>query len=133
MIPVQLFDVASPGVVIGMLAGGIVVLILVIFLIALIEGVILTLLGWEEFKKSLVVSTIMNVASGILGGILLVLVPHPSVMGLVIAMILSIVIEGVIMIRFRPNVIRLTLLAVILANLLSYAIVIFPSYFYSQS
>jgi hypothetical protein len=128
----QLFDVATPGIVIGMLTGGIAVLILVILLIALIETVILTLLGWQEFRKSLVVSIIMNLASGIVGGILLVFVPRPTVMGLVIAMILSIIIEAGIMTRFRPNVIRLTLLSVILANILSYAIVIFPAYYYSQ-
>jgi hypothetical protein len=129
----QLFNVATPGVILGMLLGGIAVLILVIFLIAIIETVILTLVGWEEFKKSLVVSVIMNIASGIVGGLLLVLFPQPTISGLGIAMILSILIEGWIMIRFRPNVVRLTFFAVILANTISYAIVIFPAYFYSQT
>lgn len=129
----QLFDVAAPGIVIGMLVGGIAVLILVIFLIALIEAVILTLLGWEYFRKSLIVSIIMNIASGIIGGILLVLVPHPTIFGLIIAMILSIIIEGGIMMRFRSDVVGKTLLVVFLANLCSYAVVIYPAYFYSQT
>lgn len=133
MSPIQLFDFATPGIVIGMLAGGIVVLILIILLISLIEAVILTLLGWDYFRKSLIVSTIMNIASGIIGGILLVLVPHPTILGLIIAMILSIIIEGGIMMRFRSDVVGKTFLLVFLANLCSYAVVIFPAYFYSQT
>lgn len=129
----QLYDVAAPGIVFGMLAGGIAVLILVTLLIALIEAVILTILRWEEFRKSLVISIIMNVISGIMGGVLLVLVPHPTILGLVFAMILSMIIEGFIMFKFRPEVLRLTLFVVILANILSYGIVIFPAFFYSQS
>jgi hypothetical protein len=127
----QIFDIATPGVVIGMLAGGIIVLILVILLISLVETVIITLLGWAEFKKSLGISILMNSISGILGGILLVLVPRPALEDLIIAMVLSILVEGIIMLWTKTNSLRLTLIAVALANLASYAIILFPAYYYS--
>lgn len=127
-----LFDVAAPGVAFGMIAGGIAVLGLVTSLIAVIETVVLTIAGWGDFRKSLRVSLIMNIASGIIGGILLIIFPQPRIEYLFIAMFISILIEGGIMIRFQVNMVSQTLIAVILANILSYAIVIFPSYLYSQ-
>lgn len=126
------FDAATPGVVLGMIAGGIAVLCLVILLIAVVETVVLTLVGWGDFRKSLRISMLMNIASGIVGGILLVIFPEPSVQSLVIAMLIMIFIEWGIMIRFQRDVVFLTLIAVFLANMISYGIIIFPAYFYSQ-
>lgn len=126
------FQTTTPGVVFGMIAGGIAVLCLVISLIAVVETVVLTLVGWGDFRISLRISTLMNIASGIVGGILLVLFPQPSVQSIVIAMAISILIEGLIMTRFQQNTVLLTILAVFLANMISYGIIIFPAYFYSQ-
>lgn len=129
----QFFEVATPGVILGMLTGGIAVLCLVTLLIAVIETVVLTILGWGDFRKSLAISIIMNIASGIVGGFLLVIFPQPSIESLVIAMIITILIEWGVMSRFQVNRTLLTLFAVLLANLISYAIIIFPAFFYSQT
>lgn len=129
----QHFDTTTPGIVLGMLAGGIAVLLLVTLLIALVETVVLTLIGWNDFRNSLKISVLMNIASGIVVGILLVLFPQPSIQNLVIAMLITILIEGGIMItRYQQDKVLLTLFAACSANIVSYGIIIFPAYFYSQ-
>ena len=61
------FDVAGPGLVVGLLAFGVVFVFILFLLIVLVETVALQLLRWGDFKSSLKASVLMNLASTLLG------------------------------------------------------------------
>jgi hypothetical protein len=123
-------DITGPGSVYLLLIFGFLALIVVTVLIALIEGVVLTLLKWNHFRASIIVSLIMNVASGIINGVLLVLLQHSPLLWLPISFVLSILIEGIILMYFRRDATRQNWLFVLIVNLASYFILILPAYYY---
>jgi hypothetical protein len=123
-------DITGPGSVYLLLIFGFLALIVVTVLIALIEGVVLTLLKWNHFRASIIVSLIMNVASGIINGVLLVLLQHSPLLWLPISFVLSILIEGIILMYFRRDATRQNWLFVLIVNLASYFILILPVYYY---
>ena len=52
MARLPVFDVAGPGLVVGLLAFGVAFVIILFLLIALVETVALQLLRWGDFKRS---------------------------------------------------------------------------------
>jgi hypothetical protein len=126
------FDVAGPGLVVGLLAFGVAFVIILFLLIVLVETVALQLLRWGDFKRSAKASILMNLASTVLGLLFLWLVPALGFLGILIAWALSALIEWLVLRRLQPGEDRLNLIAALVANLASYMLLIVPSYLLSS-
>jgi hypothetical protein len=109
---------------------GFLALLVIELLIALIEGVFLTLLSWSPFRQSLTISLIMNITSGILNGILLILLQRTPLVWLPVSFVISLLIEGFIMTYFKRDAIRQNSFFVLLVNLASYILFILPAYYF---
>ena len=123
-------DITGPASGILLLGFGLLTLLVVNLLIALIEGVALTLLAWNPFRTSLTVSFIMNMISGIINGTLLILLQRTPFVWLPISFVLSLLIEGFIMTYFKRDAFRQNCLFVLLVNLASYILFILPAYYF---
>jgi hypothetical protein len=113
-----------------LLVFGFLALLVVDVIIALIEGVTLTLLRWNPFRQSLTISLIMNLISGIINAILLILLQRTPVIWLPVSFIISLLIEVFIMTYFKRQAIRQNSFFVVLANLASYILLILPAYYF---
>ncbi|OGO65585.1 MAG: hypothetical protein A2030_02250 [Chloroflexi bacterium RBG_19FT_COMBO_50_10] len=120
---------ASPYLLLGF---GFLTLLVVNILLALVEGVILTLLSWNPFRASLTVSFIMNIASGFVNGILLVLLQRTPWIWVPVSFVLSLILEGFVMTYFKRAAFRQNSLYVFLANLASYILLILPAYYFGS-
>jgi hypothetical protein len=123
-------DITGPGSVYLLVIFGFLALVVVTILIALIEGVALTLLKWNPSRTSMIVSIIMNVASGIINGVLLVLLQHSPLLWLPISFVLSLLIEGFVMMYFKRDSAPQNLFFVLIVNLASYVILLLPAFYY---
>ena len=128
---IALSNMISPGMVLLSLGLGLVALCLFNLLIALVEGVVLTLLKWKPFMSSLLAALLMNTISSIVGIVLLIFLQDIPMAWIVIAFFLSIIIEGVILVLIQPVTRWKALLYALLANLASYLILIVPAYLIS--
>jgi hypothetical protein len=126
-------DVAAPGLVLGQLALTAGFLVLLFSLIVLVESVVLQVLRWGSFKRSLRGSFWMNLASTLAGFLLLSLVPRLGFIGIMIAWVASVLIEWAVLARFQPGKKHYTLALAMFANLVSYLLLILPAYLSSQS
>ena len=125
-------DVAAPGLVLGQLALTAGLLVLLFSLIVLVESVVLQLMRWGSFKRSLRGSFWMNLASTLVSFFVLSLVPRLGFLGLLVAWALSVLIEWAVLARFQPNQKRYTLSLALSANLVSYLLLILPAYLSSR-
>lgn len=121
-------DIAAPGLVLGQLALTAGFLVLLFSLIVLVESVVLQVLRWGSFKRSLRGSFWMNLASTLAGFLVLSLVPRLGFFGLLIAYVLSVLIEWAVLNRFQPGEKRHTFSLAVSANLVSYLLLILPAY-----
>lgn len=132
MLPVHLlYDVTPPGLTILYLGLGLVTLLLITVLVALIEGVVLTLLRWNNFRHALLASLIANVVSSVAGGVLLIFMQQVPLLWILVALVLSFIIEGAILVKIQPGNNRRTWLVCLAANLASYLLLILPAYLFS--
>jgi hypothetical protein len=125
-----LFDISGPGSVVLLIFLGFLALIVVNLLIALVEGVALTLINWNPFRQSMTVSAIMNLASGIINGVLLILLQHSPLVWLLLSFVVSVFIEGFILTYFKRNVRWQNFFLAVILNLFSYLILILPAYYF---
>jgi hypothetical protein len=123
-------DLTTPTSLYMLLIFGILALIVVYILVALVEGVILTLLVWNPFRVSLTVALVMNLTSGLVNSILLVLLQHTPLVWLPVSFLLSLLIEWLVLSYFKRDAIRRNLLFTVLVNLASYILLILPAYYY---
>lgn len=94
-----LLDVITPGLTFLSLGLGLTTLCLLTLLELLVEGAVLTLFKWNNFPRSLLASGIVNFASGLAGGVLLIFLQEIPVLWIMIAFFLSIGIEGAILFK----------------------------------
>ena len=121
------FDVAGPGVLIAIAAFSIVALIVLTIIITIAEAIVMLLLKWDKFGRSLLASLLMNVTSTIFGGVLIALgVLGGSYAWLVAAFVLSVLIEGGVLMLMKRGEVRQNLLTSLIANLASYLVIILP-------
>ena len=121
------FDVAGPGVLIAIAAFSIVALIVLTLIITIAEAIVMLLLKWDKFGRSLWASLLMNVTSTIFGGVLIALgVLGGSYAWLVAAFVLSVLIEGGVLMLMKRGEVRQNLLTSLIANLTSYLVIILP-------
>ena len=105
-------------------------LIGVFVIIVVIETIILRLLGWGDFRRSFVDALIMNLVTTLLGALGLFIVPD-LVFLLPAALVLSILIEGLILMRrHKEHSLRKIWLTSIVANVVSYILVFFLPLFF---
>jgi hypothetical protein len=127
------FDITGPSAPYLLLIFGFLALLVVNLLVAVIEGVILTLLSWHPFRLSMMVSFIMNIISGIVNGILLVLLQRTPFIWLPVSFLLALIIEVFVMTYFKRDAFRRNLLLAFLANLVSYILIILPAYYFGAN
>jgi len=130
MLPSLPFDITGPAAPYLLLIFGFLALIVVDLLIAVVEGVTLTLLSWNPFRASMMISFIMNIISGIATGVLLVLLQHSPFVWLPVSFILSLIIEVFVMTYFKRDAFRQNCWFVFLANLASYILLILPAFYF---
>ena len=124
-------DVIAPNMILVSLGMGLVALGLLTLLIALVEGVALTLLKWNIFYRSLIAAGIANIASSLVGGLLLIFLQEQALTWVILVFFLSVIIEGAILMRIQPNSGRRIWLFSLAINLASYLLLILPAYLYS--
>lgn len=122
--------ITGPSASYLLLIFGFLALLVVDLIIALIKGVTLTLLRWNPFRQSLTISLIMNIASGIPNGILLILLQRTPLVWLPVSFVISLLIEGFVMTYYKRDAIRQNVLFVSIANLASYILLILPAYYF---
>ena len=123
-------DIANPAAPYLLLILGFLALLVVNLLIALVEGVALTLLRWNPFRPSMIVSVIMNMISGVFNGILLILLQRTPLVWIPISFVLSLLLELFIVHNFKRQAFRQNLLFVFIANLASLLLLILPAYYF---
>jgi uncharacterized membrane protein len=74
----------------------------------------------------------MNFTSGIVNGVLLVVLQRIPLIWLPVSFILSLLIEGLILGYFKRNADRQNMLAILVVNLASYALLILPAYYFGS-
>lgn len=126
----QLFAISGPFASYLLLLFGFLALVIILLLIALVEGVILTLLKWNPFRACLVVSLVMNIVAGIINGALLVLLQRFPLVWLPVSFVLSLIIDVFILTYFKRQAFRQNGLFALLANLAGYVLLILPAYYF---
>ncbi len=109
---------------------GFLALAIIALLIALVEGVLLTLLKWNPFQACLIVSLIMNLLAGVINGLLLILLQHSPFVWLPLSFVISLVVDAFILTYFKRQAFPQNSLFALLANLASYALLILPAYYF---
>jgi hypothetical protein len=125
-----LLAVNSPGSVVLLVILASLALMVVNLLLALVEGVILTMVKWNPFRASMMVSVIMNLASGIINGVLLILLQKTPLVWLPVSFVISVLIEGFFLAYFKRNATLRNFLLAFVLNLISYIILILPAYYF---
>ncbi|MEW5870110.1 MAG: hypothetical protein AB1894_12600 [Chloroflexota bacterium] len=126
-------DVAGPGLLIGIYALGIGILCVLFLLIVVIESAVLQFMRWGSFRRSLRGSFLMNLASTLVGFFFLALLPQWKLLGILVAWALSVLIEGLVLLRLQRDAGRRNWTVALVANLVSYAILIVPAYLFAPT
>jgi hypothetical protein len=105
---------------------------LITLLIALIEAVVMTLLRWDTFRRCSLVSLVMNIASMLANVILLAVFHNPNLIILLTGWLISVLIDSGILMIFKRRAVRQNLIVAVIANTLSYLILIAPAFYYGQ-
>ncbi len=124
--------ITGPAAPYVLLIFGILALVVVDLLLGLIEAVALTLLSWNPSRTCIKISFLMNIISGIINGILLILLQSNPFIWLPISFAISLLVEGLIMTYFKRDDLRQNSLFVLIANLASYILLILPAYYFGS-
>ena len=132
MSSIFIFSISGPIAPYILLIFGFLALVIVDVLIALVEGVVLTLLRWNPFRTCLTVSLIMNVISGILNGVLLILLQRTPLVWLPISFVISLLIDVFVLTYFKRDAFPRNSLYALLVNLASYLLLILPTFYFGN-
>ena len=113
-----------PGILLGL---GALLLILVVLLMVVIESTIMQLMGWGDLRRSLRAALWMNIASSLVGIFFLLLIPGYGRWPLLISYGLTVIIERVVLGRYKPEARRENWMVAVVVNLGSYLVLILPS------
>jgi hypothetical protein len=121
------YDVAGPGVLLAIAAFSVGALIVLTFVISVVEAIVMLFLKWDKFGRSLWASLLMNVTSTIFGGVLVALgLLSGSYIWLAVAFVLSVLIEGGVLMLMKRGAARQNWIASLIANVASYLFIILP-------
>ncbi len=131
MFAMPVFDVAGPGVLLFMVGAGLGGLCILTLVITLLEAIVLLLLKWGSFGRSLAAALVMNLVTTMIGFGMLVFMKGDAVyLGLLLDFLLSILIEGGVLMLFRRGAARANWIASLSANAASYLIIILPIFIF---
>jgi hypothetical protein len=122
--------ITGPAAPYVLLVFGFFALLVVDLLLGLIEGVALTLLSWNPSRTCIKVSFLMNIISGLINGILLILLQNNALVWLPVSFAISLLVEGFILTYFKRDALRQNSLFVLIANLASYTLLILPAFYF---
>ena len=122
--------ITGPAAPIVLVVFGFLALLVVDLLLGLIEAVVLTLLSWNPSRTCIKVSFLMNIISGVINGILLVLLQRTPLVWLPVSFAISLLVEGFILTYFKRDALRQNSLFVLIANLASYILLILPAFYF---
>jgi hypothetical protein len=113
-------DVIGPGIVVALGVGGAVAAMLLV-VVVVVEAVILRLMRWGTLWRSLRASFVMNLVSGVAG----VFIVGAAVLGgvpawVLVTYVLTLVLEGAVLMLFKRGHVRQNVLAVLVANTVTY-------------
>jgi hypothetical protein len=133
---VVLLDVIGPAVLAEVAGPSLLVVVIGLFVlflgIPLIEAVVYLALKWGDFKRSYKDAFLVNLITTIVGFILIAVQPSlsrgnalntPSGF-LMVAFVLSVLIEGAVLLRLKRHPARQTWLVAIASNVVSYALLL---------
>ena len=121
------FDVAGPGILVAAAVFGFGALVALTLFISFAESIVMVLLKWDKYGRSLLASLLMNVTSTIFGGILVAIgALYSSFIWLAVAFVLSVLIEGGILLLMKRGAARQNWIASLLSNIVSYVLIILP-------
>lgn len=121
------FDVPGPWMLIVAAVFSLGALIVLTLFITIVESVVMLLLKWGMFRRILWASLLMNVTSTIFGGVLIALgLFSDSYIWLAVAFVLSVLIEGGVLMLMKRGAARQNWIASLVANLVSYLLIILP-------
>lgn len=121
------FDVAGPGILVAAAVFGFGALVALTLFISFAESIVIFLLKWDKYGRSLLASLLMNVTSTIFGGILVAIgALYSSFIWLAVAFVLSVLIEGGILLLMKRGAARQNWIASLLSNIVSYVLIILP-------
>ncbi len=112
-------DVAGPGLL-AVLGAGIGLAVVLFVVVVLVEAAVLRLVRWGSFRRSLLASLLMNIASVIVGLFFISLSFIHPVVWLLLAFGLSILIEGGVLVLMDRARAGRGVLAALIANLVTY-------------
>ena len=120
------YDAAGPLVMVGLSCS---LLIILTLIISTLESVVMFLLKWGRFSRSLWASLLMNIASTMFGLVALafldVLIGDSNLV-LAIAFVLSVLIESGVLMLMKRGAARQNWIVSLTANLASYLFIILP-------
>ena len=121
------YDVVGPGVLLAIAAFSVGALIVLTLIISVVEAIVMLLLKWDKFGRSLWASLLMNVTSTIFGGVLIALgLLGGSYIWLAVAFLLSVLIEGGVLMLMKSGAARQNWIVSLTANVASYLFIILP-------
>ncbi|MBI3175804.1 MAG: hypothetical protein HYZ25_18940 [Chloroflexi bacterium] len=126
MFAIPVFDVAGPGVVLLVVGMGLLALCILTALIVVAEAAVLFFLKWGTFKRSLLASLVMNLVTTLIGGGLMFLLSN-TYLGLLVDFLLSVLIEGGVLLLFNRETVRKNWIAALAANAVSYLLILLPA------
>jgi hypothetical protein len=125
MFAMPVFDVAGPGLVFLLAGMGLLTLCVLTALIVALETLVMFLLKWGAFWRCLLASFVMNLATTLVGGGLMFLVSN-IYLALAVGFLLSVLIEGGVLMLFNREAARRNWVAALAANAASYLFLLLP-------
>ena len=126
MFAIPVFDVAGPGVVFFVFGMGLLALCILTALIVAVEAAVLFFLKWGTFKRSLLAALVMNLVTTLIGGGMIFLLSN-IYLGLLVDFLLSVLIEGGVLMLFNRETVRKNWIAALAANAVSYLLILLPA------
>lgn len=126
MFAMPVFDVAGPGLILFALGASLGILLIVMLVIVVLEAVMLALLKWGGFGRSLLASLVMNLATTLVGFGVMVFMTEAFLLSMLVGFILSVLIEAGVLMLFKRGAARANWIAALVANAASYLLVLLP-------
>jgi uncharacterized membrane protein YGL010W len=99
--------------------------------IVVVETAVFQFMSYGDFRQCLRAALIANLATALIVAAALMLIQRFNLNGLAVAGLAAVLVEGLVLNRLKPGPTRQNWLTACVSNLASFAILIFPVYFYA--
>jgi hypothetical protein len=123
-------DIAIPGLVLPLLFRyGIPGLVAFLATLLLLETFVLVLIKWDYFGRAFLAALVMNLVSTVIGLILDLTLWYGQIWWIILAaFVISVIVEGGLLMLMKRSAPRLNFIAAVAANLASYLLLILPAH-----